>query len=656
MRNSDRTLAAICGSWVLWFQGCSYPFETSNYGSGDVGGYEDVVLDLPFAEGYQAFCTQGANGSYSHQSSSTQEDIDLDTPNGQNDLVYAPIGGVARVHMESANKNFGYHINIDLGNGTYVVIAHFSDIFIEDGAEVAAGQILGFEGCTGSCSGDHVHVGLHSGEATSMAEFGKSQSVSYYLDDVTSGLEGETITSEEFVCGEGSGHIYGSRLPVGTWHPNGSLVKTPDSPLVYLIENGTRRWIETEDIFWSLGYDFRDVALISDMELNCYDVGSTIVSSSDIETMGDDGDGYPEGTLLKEESTSDVYVVSDGTAMPIESYDVFLKLGWGSRQIMTVEDGMVGETQGRVGSCSAGYECIDQAQIETCATGEAVDMGEGGADDGGTEETDDDDDDDDDENNDPWSMLEGEIDDGEFGLVFIPPNEAVEEAELVGRDAGTLLEDHDDGVLVYTSASFEPGAVFDFAIRYSDGMSDNYACEFDGDAVIERGTIYAVYGETVLSVESTTEAYNSRACYHRVAVPDAEIDEPEEDTGETVTDSEVEICYAPGVTMAGGELYLDGGFFTNWDSDPADTASFGDTQMCATVQAVSGEEVKMNAWFMESSTVEWAAYNNWCFSIDWQGTLTVDGTTVLVETRPWSEASWASDPCNTGGDAFFNVL
>lgn len=789
-------------------QGCSPFFETGYYDSvGDAGGYEDVILDMPFAEGYPALCTQGANGSYSHQSTSTQEDIDFDTPNGENDLIYAPIGGVVHVHVESSTKNFGYHVNIDRGNGSYVVVAHMADIFVADGEQVAAGQLIGYEGCTGSCSGDHVHVGLHEGDAGSMAEFGRSHAVSYFLDDATSSDEGEVITSEDFICGTSSGHVYQSRLPVGYWHPNGSLVKTPDDNNVYLIEDGTRHWIETEDVFWSRNYDFQDVALVSPEELGCYDVGEAVSTASEVSAVSDeDGNAwilvgasdetgryrlqvrdtaydavmaswgigfrlndppvydtdsddllatYPasasaatfrSGTLLKEESKSDVYVVSGGVAMPIETYDVLLKLGWGNRSVLTVGDGEVEAIEGEVGSCSADSYCVNEALIESCQTDGAIDLSQGGVEntDGADEDTDTEDESET-ENKDPSSMLEGEIDDGEFGFAFAPPDgfDAVQSL-LIGTvvtedgnvldDAVVLMVNGDNGDVVYTTNAFPDGGVdFYFIVQESEEMGYHYGCELNDSGEPEAwGSSYAEFAGEELSVDVTSEYDTGIGCSLRVHVPlgtidpnkvdadedgfvveddcddedlsvnpaaievcdsvdndcDGEVDEgdaclseesedgEEADTAEpTETDTaepieeeeeeeettssvgEVEICYLPGDTMSAGQLYLDGGFFTAWDTAPADSASSGDVEMCAVELVASGEEIKLNAWYMSatSGSLQWAAFNDSCLAIDWQGMVTVDGASVSVSTEPWSAAAWASDPCMTGGDAYFNI-
>ncbi len=514
------------------YQALMDSLENAKSTSTDQGGYEGTILDLPFSEGYESLCTQGTNDTPTHMGQSTIEDLDFDTPNGQADLVYAPIGGTAHVHMESSSRNFGYHVNIDLGDGTYVVVAHMADVFIADGAEVAAGEILGYEGCTGKCDGDHVHIGVHDGDAGLMAEYGDSIEVAYFVDDVSTGEVGIELAADDFVCGlDGSGDTYRSLLPITYWHPNGTLIMTPDDNNVYLLQDGKRRWIETQDVFWALGYSFDQVVLVSPEELACYDVGETIDSASDVR-FAIDNVFFRDGDLVKEVSRSDVYVISDGMAMPIQTWEIYLRLGFGQRTVKTIDDGTILSYGVPAGNCAAGYACIDTNVIETCGGSVA---GTGGADNGGQDTT--------------------------------------------GNENNT-----------------------------DTGSSGN-------------------------------------------------VEEEVNDTGTNTDPSTVEICYLPGETMADGELYLDGIAFTYWVSPVADTAKSGDTDMCATVTANPHETVKLNAWYQTSAGSEtyWAAYNNWCKSIDFRGSVQVNGMTVPVTTAPWSAAVWASDPCSIGGDGYIEI-
>ena len=432
--------------------GCM-PDEMFSSGAGEAGSSSDqggdgIVLQLPFPAGTESLCTQGAGGSHSHGSDSTRYDIDLDTDNNVDDEIYAPIGGVAYVHMNSATSGFGYHVNIDVGDGRYAVVAHLDDIFIQDGQEVVVGQLIGYEGCTGNCSGDHVHVGLHEGDAAQDATNGTSVEVNYWAADATVYGEPQIIGSSDFICGltsEGDpvqGSFYESALPVTMWHPDGTLVKTPDNARTYVLDGGDLRWIQDESVFWSLGYDFDEVVLISDEELGCYGDASSFTSETLIDAVydeqgdlwlvvGAEGDsdryrqqvrqtawfsvlqswglsytvgdpptineslldwpvqggyaGFRSGTLVSEHATSDVYAIDGDDALPIISWDVYLMMGFASRTVMEVEDGAVSLLHD-TGSCTADVGCIDMDAVTTCGGG--MDLGSGST--GGVDDDDDD--------------------------------------------------------------------------------------------------------------------------------------------------------------------------------------------------------------------------------------------------------------------------
>lgn len=184
----------------------------------DEGGTVPII-HLPFAAGHVTQCTQGANGDTSHRGTSTMFDVDFDTSNTKKEQLRAPVSGTAYVHTEDGSKNFGYHVSIDLGNGTYVIVAHMSQVSIQNGIYVVAGEFIGYEGCTGYCSGDHVHIGLHAGDARKMGQFGTSIPVSYMLADKTAKTGPAAIKATSLVCGIKSlgdpvnGHMYISALP-----------------------------------------------------------------------------------------------------------------------------------------------------------------------------------------------------------------------------------------------------------------------------------------------------------------------------------------------------------------------------------------------------------------------------------------------------------
>ncbi len=414
---------------VMAMTGCIIP-QAREVGpmpaGGDEGGGQDsVTVHLPFDNGYASQCVQGTGGSYSHTYTSTSYDLDFDTPNDVDDLVFAPTSGTVYVH-DDGDSDFGLHVNIDMGDGTYILLAHLAEVFLESGDEVAAGQILGFEGTTGASTGDHVHFGRHEGDATVSAGSGTSiEGLSVYVADASTG-EVSVLVASDFVCDLSWGEVYVSELSSARWHPAGTLVKTPSDSAVYLLEGGEALWIETEDVFWSYGYDFADVVLVSDEELACYAGGASIDAETSVRAVYDDGavwllvgdesdanraayrarstawqavlkswglsastyddlytdddlDGvladYPiassyaqfrDGSLLTEASSSAVYVVADGVAMPVDSWDTYLLMGFGDREIIWLDDGAISSVQSAVGDCSQASYCVSAAEVTAC--------------------------------------------------------------------------------------------------------------------------------------------------------------------------------------------------------------------------------------------------------------------------------------------------
>lgn len=389
----------------------------------ELGGVnENHVVHLPFADGESRLCVQGAHESFSHNAWATKFDLDFDTRNDMDEEIYVPAPGVAYVHENNPGANFGRHVNIDLDDGTYIVIAHFKEIFLRDGAVVAPGQLMGFEGCTGYCTGDHVHFGRHRGDATQEAQFGESISVNIHNGNAD-------ISTEDFVCGLVDGYYYSSSLPVICAHPDGTLVKDAHSAKTYLLDQGHKRWITTQEVFWSRGYDFADVVVVADEELRTYPIGSDItevgrviaaydedqqlwlfvghelspnryrqrVDILDWQVLlrswglhpGEPGEPWPyqegsdsffthwpayqgwatfrDGALLKEVSRSDVYVVVNRAIVPIETWNTFLMLGYRHDRILIVSDGSVAHHFDFVGSCSEmNKSCLREDKPDQC--------------------------------------------------------------------------------------------------------------------------------------------------------------------------------------------------------------------------------------------------------------------------------------------------
>ncbi len=384
------------------------------------------VVALPFAAGKAAHCVQGVNDSFSHRGKATRYDLDFDTSNSEDEAVFAPAGGRAWVHRDEAPSGFGVHVNVDLFDGTYLVLAHLKEVFVENYADVAPGQFLGYEGCTGRCTGDHVHVGRHYGLPELQAEYGESVPLWYVVGDPAAPDGERALAGSEFVCDLGTGVRYVSTLAVARSHPNGTLVYAPGDPRVYRLDDGRLRWFETQDVFWSHRYDFKDIVPISPEELSCTLAGDPIRGLGMVEAAHDeDGmlwlmvgsrerfdryrirvrtfawervlaswglsydrahppprrgssddllrswpvrDGYAvfrDGTVLEEESTFRAFVVSDGVAMPFRDRDTYLLLGL-SKQELVAPDGAITAVQGRVGDCSFDTSCIGEEDVKNC--------------------------------------------------------------------------------------------------------------------------------------------------------------------------------------------------------------------------------------------------------------------------------------------------
>lgn len=322
---------------------------------GEGGGQDVITIDMPFINGYGSRCVQGTGGSYSHRYTSTKYDVDLDTPNDIDVPVYAPVSGMLAVHDGEPDRGFGVHANIDVGDGSYVILGHLSAVFVESGSEVAAGQLIGFEGTTGYSTGDHVHIGRHDGDAFEDGTYGTS------IEGLAFRTAAGDVGIGDMTCSITSGDTYTSTLGTPLWHPNNTLVKTPGDAMVYRLEEGSKRAFWTEEAFTTRGYDFRDVVLIDDAELDCYDVGFNI-TGRDVQERGT----YDDGALVSETGSSAVYVIADSIAMPIESWDVFLLMGFGGRTVTEVADGEIARNVEAVGNCGTNTYCITRADVTTC--------------------------------------------------------------------------------------------------------------------------------------------------------------------------------------------------------------------------------------------------------------------------------------------------
>jgi murein DD-endopeptidase MepM/ murein hydrolase activator NlpD len=73
--------------------------------------------------------------------------------------VHAALSGeVTRVGWLRGYEGFGLVIKLRHANGIVTMYAHLAQVFVKRGDRVAEGELIGRAGCTGSCTGVHLHL------------------------------------------------------------------------------------------------------------------------------------------------------------------------------------------------------------------------------------------------------------------------------------------------------------------------------------------------------------------------------------------------------------------------------------------------------------------------------------------------------------------
>ena len=83
--------------------------------------------------------------------------IDIDLFNNPNAAIGAATGGVVTFAGGNAGYSYGLYVVIVSPSGIETLYAHLSSISVVQGQEVVQGQIIGYAGCTGYCTGNHLH-------------------------------------------------------------------------------------------------------------------------------------------------------------------------------------------------------------------------------------------------------------------------------------------------------------------------------------------------------------------------------------------------------------------------------------------------------------------------------------------------------------------
>jgi murein DD-endopeptidase MepM/ murein hydrolase activator NlpD len=82
------------------------------------------------------------------------------------DVTAAAPGTVELTGYAVGYEGYGQIVLVDLGDGIEALYAHLASVGVAIGQSVVSGQQLGLAGCTGYCSGTHLHFELRDvGEA-----------------------------------------------------------------------------------------------------------------------------------------------------------------------------------------------------------------------------------------------------------------------------------------------------------------------------------------------------------------------------------------------------------------------------------------------------------------------------------------------------------
>lgn len=110
--------------------------------------------------------------------------------------------------------------------------------------------------------------------------------------------------------------------------PNRSLIRVKNKPTVYLLEDGVKQPIPSEEVLASQGMTFNEVEVVEQEEADTYAEGDAV--------------NYADGAIIQEEGKPEVYVVENGEKKHIKDQGAFEGLGYKWGNIIKIKPGLLG--------------------------------------------------------------------------------------------------------------------------------------------------------------------------------------------------------------------------------------------------------------------------------------------------------------------------
>ncbi len=123
----------------------------------DSGGPPPVSASEPGPVASSGLIWPGYGPISSYMDGSHPLGIDIDLYNTPGAAIVAATSGTVIFAGGDPCCSYGYHVIIISPDGIETVYAHFSGLAVSAGQHVNQGDVIGYGGCTGYCTGNHLH-------------------------------------------------------------------------------------------------------------------------------------------------------------------------------------------------------------------------------------------------------------------------------------------------------------------------------------------------------------------------------------------------------------------------------------------------------------------------------------------------------------------